>query len=128
WPLFSTTHGRELSTRKCTGLRPDLGGSPQADADHNMTRPADSKARWIRRIVYPTVVVAVALLLSMHSSENEQPKQAKSIPHTYMKASANLPDDYPKPGSPRWKVNFTPEQWRQRLTPEQFHVLRHEGT
>lgn len=93
-----------------------------------MTRPADSKARWIRRIVYPTVVVAVALLLSMHSSENEQPKQAKSIPHTYMKASANLPDDYPKPGSPRWKVNFTPEQWRQRLTPEQFHVLRHEGT
>jgi peptide methionine sulfoxide reductase MsrB len=26
------------------------------------------------------------------------------------------------------KINFTREQWRQRLTPEQYRILRREGT
>ena len=34
-----------------------------------------------------------------------------------------------QPGSPeRFKVNYTDEQWHARLTPEQYRVLRQEGT
>lgn len=38
-----------------------------------------------------------------------------------------LGDDFPKPG-PDGKVRLTEEEWKQRLTPEQFRVLRRKGT
>lgn len=38
-----------------------------------------------------------------------------------------LGDDFPKPG-PGGKVRLTEEEWKRRLTPEQFRVLRRKGT
>lgn len=85
-----------------------------------------NKAKWARRIIYPLTVVAVALTLSSVSSETEliQPA-APSIPAMN---TAIVPSDYPQPGDPNWRVDFTASEWKKRLTADQYHVLRNEGT
>lgn len=42
--------------------------------------------------------------------------------------AATSPGAQPNQGTPKHKVQFSEEEWRKRLTPEQYHILREKGT
>ena len=65
---------------------------------------------------------AAIALLSACAASAPEPAAASSDP---AKASASLPDLVPGPDG---KVHLTEAEWKARLTPEQYHILRDSGT
>jgi peptide-methionine (R)-S-oxide reductase len=74
-----------------------------------------------------------ALLLSLTACGARQP--AAAPPTTPAATTETVPRDAPAPGAAAalepnadGKVELSDEEWRQRLTPEQYRILREKGT
>lgn len=85
-----------------------------------MNFPGLTVRRW--RTGAPLVIASVALLLGACSASASNP-----TPPTAPLTSVTTPTAFPTPGADG-KVRLTDAEWRARLTPEQYRILRASGT
>ena len=79
----------------------------------------------MKKIISPVILV-LALLLSncseSQTKENQDPKKQASATHT------QFPDPQEVGQNATFPLKLTDEQWKQRLTPSQYSILREKGT
>lgn len=84
-----------------------------------------STTRLIRLVTFPLVAVTAALAIDHWYQQS--PTTSPTIKVASAMSSHNVQQTL-TPDHPDWKVTFSDEEWKAKLTPEQYAILRKEAT